>query len=432
MTLLSALHARGDAAAIVAGSVASRWCDLAQQAEGLRPAIRERRGGAVALAAPGAGALLAHAAAAEAEGVELHLLRRSFAPGDVARLRSAFGLQTLDEPPGARRDGTAGAACVAIYTSGTTAAPKPTLHRWTDLLPRPASAARAAGAAWLLTYDPATYAGVRVLTQAVAGAGSVIEPSSPTLASVADAISHHGAQITAISATPSMLRGLLAHLGDDALRGVSLRQITLGGEAADDALLARLRSAFPAARIVHVYASSEAGAVFSVSDGRAGFPVQWLGRELAGGVVVSIADGALHVRNPASMRGYAGEGRASEIDTGDLVEVRGDRVHFIGRAEETLVVGGAKVRPAEVEAVLLSVPGVAAARVYGKRSSLVGQIVAADIVAARGYEAASVVIAARAQAEAHLAPHKVPRFLEAVESLDLNDSGKAVGRRAVR
>ncbi len=77
----------------------------------------------------------------------------------------------------------------------------------------------------------------------------------------------------AVSATPSLWRQIL-QLPVSA--GWDLKQITLGGEIADQRVLDALTSAFPGARIVHVFASTETGAAFSVKDGREGFPVTYL------------------------------------------------------------------------------------------------------------------------------------------------------------
>ena len=51
----------------------------------------------------------------------------------------------------------------------------------------------------------------------------------------------------------------------------------LSGEIADDSILSGLAAAFPTRAIEHAFASTEAGVVFVVSDGRAGFPAEWLG-----------------------------------------------------------------------------------------------------------------------------------------------------------
>ncbi|MEK8106867.1 hypothetical protein NKG94_20210 [Micromonospora sp. M12] len=86
------------------------------------------------------------------------------------------------------------------------------------------------------------------------------------------------ARVDAASGTPTFWRRTL-YRDADALARVPLRQITLGGEPVDQAILDQLREVFPSARISWIYASSEVGASIVVHDGRAGFPVDWLDRE---------------------------------------------------------------------------------------------------------------------------------------------------------
>src|SRR4029434_9911963 len=78
---------------------------------------------------------------------------------------------------------------------------------------------------------------------------------------------------TALSATPSFWRKLAF---GGLLDRLSLRTVTLGGEAADQLILDLLASRFPKAAIRHIYASTEAGVGFSVSDRIAGFPATFL------------------------------------------------------------------------------------------------------------------------------------------------------------
>ena len=84
---------------------------------------------------------------------------------------------------------------------------------------------------------------------------------------------------THISGTPTFWRSFLLAAPPGSL---PLKQITLGGEAVDQPTLDRLAQRFPEARITHIYASTEAGALFSVHDGRAGFPRAWLHGKDAG------------------------------------------------------------------------------------------------------------------------------------------------------
>jgi len=207
-----------------------------------------------------------------------------------------------------------------------------------------------------------------------------------------------------------------------------LEQATLGGEAIDQSILQRLAAAFPRAGITQIYASTEAGALFAVHDGQAGFPASWL-REGVEGVQLRIRNSVLEVKSPRGMQGYVS--KTGDLDhqdawivTNDLVEQRGARVLFKGRVDSVINVGGAKVSPEEVESVLLEVPGVVEVQVFGRANPISGSLVAARVVCAPGHEQQDVRKAIARYARAALDSHKVPRFIEFVEHLEVSETGK--------
>ena len=210
-----------------------------------------------------------------------------------------------------------------------------------------------------------------------------------------------------------------------------LRQITLGGEAVDQSILDALRETFPGARIIAIYASTEAGALFSVKDGRTGFPASWL-QEGVEGCRLRISDSVLQVQSPRAMRGYLGDATKRGVTddgwliTGDVVEVMGDRVLFRGRVDNVLNVGGGKVMPEQVETALLDVPVVREARVYGIKNPIAGDVLAADVVLAQAVTEAEARKAIYSALSARLEPYKVPRIYRFVEKISVNAAGKKV------
>src|SRR5215469_7789308 len=60
------------------------------------------------------------------------------------------------------------------------------------------------------------------------------------------------------------------------------------------------------------------------------------------------------------------------VDTGDLVELRGDRYFFMGRRGGIINVGGQKVHPEEVEAVINRHPAVHSSLVKARKSPVMG------------------------------------------------------------
>lgn len=306
---------------------------------------------------------------------------------------------------------------VTLESSGTTGAPKRLRHDFARLRGRLRGAAEQ-GARWLLTYDPGAFAGLQVmLTAAAAGALLVAVPNggAGTIAALAHAARCHA--VTHVSGTPSFWRAFLMALGDAEL---PLAVVTLGGEAADQPLLDRLAERFPRARLRHIYASTEAGALFAVADGRAGFPASWLD-EAPDGLALRIADGVLEVRSP---RAAPGIGDADGwLSTGDLVERRGDRVLFAGRLDGLVNVGGVKVSPEAVERRLLAVDGVADAAVVAVPSPITGHLLTAAIVAAPGADEAALRAGLRA-ATADLPPAARPRALTFADHIPLSAAGK--------
>jgi len=313
---------------------------------------------------------------------------------------------------------------VVLFTSGTTGIPKAVLHTWGSLAGRVHRSDSLDASRWLLTYHLSAFAGLQVFLHVLENAGQVTlgppDPASLLALALRDGVTH-------ISGTPTFFRLLLTMSRPEDLRRLPLLQMTLGGEAVDQLLLDRLRAGFPKAHITHIYASTEAGACFSVHDGREGFPAAFLESD-ALPVRLSIADGELLVDSPHVMRGYLGPDGARRspgpIATGDLVEVRGDRVHFLGRRSERINVGGNKVHPEEVERRILEVPGVRAARVSGAASSIVGQIVRADVVVEPGSDPEPMRQRILEHCRAGLAPYKVPRLLTFVDHLDRTVAGK--------
>ncbi|PWC49265.1 AMP-binding protein [Azospirillum sp. TSA6c] len=306
---------------------------------------------------------------------------------------------------------------VTLESSGTTGAPKRLRHDFARLRGRLRGAAED-GARWLLSYDPGAFAGLQVmLTAAAAGALLVAVPggSGGTIAALAQAARRHA--VTHVSGTPSFWRAFLMALGDAEL---PLAAVTLGGEAVDQPLLDRLAARFPHARLRHIYASTEAGALFAVADGRAGFPAAWLD-DAPDGLALRIVDGVMEVRSPRAAPAVAdGEGWLS---TGDLVERQGDRVLFAGRLDGLVNVGGVKVSAEAVERRLLAVDGVADAMVMAVPSPITGHLLTATIVAAPGVDEATLRAGLRAAA-ADLPPAARPRALTFADHIPLSAAGK--------
>jgi acyl-coenzyme A synthetase/AMP-(fatty) acid ligase len=317
-----------------------------------------------------------------------------------------------------------------LLTSGTTGAPKLVVHTTATLTP-PANGAvpRGDDVVWGTFYDIRRYGGLQILLRAVLGGASLVlagpdEPVSNYLTRLAA----HGA--THVSGTPSHWRRVLMTPGAAA---ISPRYIRLSGEIADQSILDALRSSYPGAHVSHAYASTEAGVGFDVDDGLEGFPASVLAGH-GGDARMKVENGSLRVRSPRTAIGYLGEGSPAVadpegfVDTGDIVERRGDRFYFLGRRSGIINVGGLKVYPEEVEAAINRHPEVRMSRVQSRKNPIIGSLVAADVVLKLNADATGARVDLKRQilriCREILAAHKVPVTIRFVPSLELAAAGK--------
>ncbi|RUO70883.1 AMP-binding protein [Pseudidiomarina salinarum] len=315
-----------------------------------------------------------------------------------------------------------------IATSGTTGIPKLISHT-TETLTKTSKhdTDRGKDFIWGLVYDPLRFAGLQVVLQSLAS-GSCLVFLNVNAAIKHQAIEMVEHRVNALSATPSYWRKLLMSAE---LKKHEFKQITLGGEPTDQAVLTALKSNFPSSRIAHIYASTEAGVGFSVTDGLAGFPLDYITDGVNGNRIKIGLNGTLLIKPngfvPEMVNGACLQDDDGYIDTGDLVEQTADRVFFLGRDSGAINVGGNKVIPEEVESVIRSVPGVEEALVKAKRSGMMGSLVVADVRAC-SYIADTTTLKTEIiiRCKAELDSYKVPVMIRFVEEIASNSAGKVL------
>jgi len=424
------------------------WDELAGLHGHFRDEYRDARGQRWGLAMRADARSIARLAALERVQCDVFLLDGEWSDERVREVAERFGLRRCvgwEDSIAARERGSDAsgeepsavslqtpAAQVTILTSGTSGMVKAARHDWCGLMRPVRRAADGFSQRWLLAYRPHLYAGLQVLLQALLNRGTLVAPGprddpDQILGLMADA------RVEFASATPSYWRRLVLW-GDPAIVSrIPLRQITLGGEAVDQEILDRLQRAFPDARLVHIYATTELGRCFSVTDGLSGFPASYLARPSAEGVELQVRDQQLFVRSANAMKEYVPSNDAATLarvdeqgwfPTGDLVEVSGERVRFAGRLSDMINVGGNKVYPLQVERAIREVAGVADVRVFGQESSIAGQLVACQVVPATGEAIESLRGRILEHCRARLDRYQCPRVVEFVERLELTAAGK--------
>ena len=315
-----------------------------------------------------------------------------------------------------------------LLTSGTTGAPKMLQHTLSGLAGAIATTDNV-GSVWGTFYDMRRYGGLQVFFRSILGGGSfVLSSVDEPIGDYLLRLGRNGA--THVLGTPSHWRRALM---SPSARAIAPRYVRLSGEIADQAILDSLRGFYPDAKIAHAFASTESGVGFEVNDGLEGFPPSVLGRH--GAVEIKIVDGSLRFRSARTASRYVGgDARAlmdpdGFVDTGDMVELRDGRYYFLGRKSGVVNVGGQKVHPEEVEAVINRHPAVRMSVVRSRRSPITGAIVVADVVLTPevGDDAGRI---ARCKAEIlrlcgeALPPHKIPAMISVVPRLGVAAAGK--------
>jgi long-chain acyl-CoA synthetase len=109
--------------------------------------------------------------------------------------------------------------------------------------------------------------------------------------------------------------------------------------------------------------------------------------------------------------------------TGDMGHLDASGNLFItGRRSELILRGGANIYPAEIEAVLQAMPGVAASAVIGRPDERLGETVVAFVEPATGTELTADAV--HAFCAAHLAKYKIPSEVHVVNMFERTALGK--------
>ena len=316
-----------------------------------------------------------------------------------------------------------------MLTSGTSGIPKIVGHTLEALCGAIVADGTARGTppVWATFYDIRRYGGLQIFLRAIIGGGSMV------LSQSGEALADHVARLAArgvshISGTPSHWRKLLM---SGSASDFTPRYVRLSGEIADQAVLDGLAQAFPDASVGHAYASTEAGVGFAVNDGREGFPASLIGPN-RDGVEMKVVDGSLRIRSKRAAHAYVGKrvGALTDaegfVDTGDMVQLRDDRYYFVGRRGGIINIGGLKVHPEEIEAVINRHADVRMSRAKSRRSPITGSIVVADVILTAGSadRAKEIREEILSSCRASLASHKVPAVIRFVEALDVTPAGK--------
>ena len=334
-----------------------------------------------------------------------------------------------------------------IHTSGTTGHPKGAMLTFANHLWSATSSAYRLGTLpddrWLACMPLYHVGGLAIILRACLYGITVVLHQRFDAQAVSDALDEH--QVTLLSLVPTMLRRLLDTRATRPMPP-SLRCILLGGAAAPASLIEQAHARhLPIALTYGLTESASQLATATPADvlrkpGSVGKPLMFSAARIIteNGYPAATGEiGEIVVSGPTVMQGYYAKPEAArqtlrdgELRTGDLgyIDDEGD-LWILQRRSDLIISGGENVYPAEVEAVLLSHPGVQDACVIGIDDHQLGQRVATLVVPQQPGLTADTLLAFCRE---RLAGYKLPRTIHFVETLPHTASGKVDRSAAAR
>lgn len=272
------------------------------------------------------------------------------------------------------------ASGLVLLSSGSTGTSKAILHDLDALVAEQKVKAvrRRLTIILLLLFDH--IGGINTLVNSLFSGGTAIIAGERSPEAVCRLVERH--QVRILPASPTFLNLILMARFHELFDLSSLRLITYGAEPMPEELLRRVRDAFPRARLLQTFGTSETGiaTTSSESSGSTFFKIE------GGNVSYRIVNEELHLKSATQFLGYLNHQADALTEdgwfrTGDLVEEAGAGfIRIRGRAGEVINVAGEKILPVELESLLLQSPMIADCLVYGELNPMTGHIVCADIV----------------------------------------------------
>jgi HIP---CoA ligase len=252
-------------------------------------------------------------------------------------------------------------------------------------------------------------------------------------------------RVSVLPGPPTLLQGILDEPGRDRFDLSSLRLTVTGAAAVPVRLIERLRDEMTFETIITGYGLTETTGTAAMCrhDDDPETIANWSGRAIPDTELQVVDDdgaplpvgqpGEVVVRGYHVMRGYFEEPEetAATIDTdgwlhtGDIgVMNDAGYVRITDRKKDMFIVGGFNAYPAEIENLLLGNDALAQVAVVGVPDERLGEVGMAFVVPRPGVtvDAGEVI----AWAREHMANYKAPRYVEVVDALPLNASGKVL------
>ena len=292
---------------------------------------------------------------------------------------------------------------LVLFSSGSTGEPKATLHDLEALLSRFNVERHTQRIATFLLFDH--IGGFNTLMYALSNHGCVVTLQARDPETVCQTITRHRVEV--LPTSPTFLNLLLMSGALDRHDLSSLKLINYATEVMPPATLNRLNKALPGSFSTSPTASAKSA---SCAPDRARATLSGCRSRVTprSGWLIGI----IQIKAPSAMLGYLNAPSPFTDDgwfnTQDEVEVDGQWFRIKGRQTDIINVGGEKVYPAEVEAVIMEVDNIADVTVASEPHPFTGRIVVAEVTTRAAEDLQEVARRVRAHCFRRLASFKVP------------------------
>ena len=357
--------------------------------------------------------------------------------------------ETVPASSVAEREAALGAdtVCDIIFTSGTTGKPKgaqlthgasiATYAQWADRV------GLQAGDREIIVYPFFHTSGLKSGVLAAFLQGATLVPHAVfDVPSVMRVVADE--KITFLPGPPSVFQSILSHPDFDQFDLGSLRLSVTGAATVPVELIQRMRTELRLESVVTAYGLTETHGTATVCLGTD--PAQTIAETVGSaldGLELRVVDddgadvppgevGEVWIRGFNVTEGYFDDPEATAdavvdgwLRTGDVGWLGDDdHLRLVDRKKDLLMVGGFNVAPAEVERLLLCRDDIAQVAVVAAPDARLGEVGAAFVVPRPGrvVDPAEVIAWCRDQ----MANYKVPRYVQLVDALPVNASGKVL------
>ena len=295
-----------------------------------------------------------------------------------------------------------------IQTSGTTSDPKNINVSFKKCIRQVKIKHNQEQQVWANCYPFISFACTQVFFQAFFNNDVIVYCFDNNFKSISDVLIKE--KVTNLACTPTFLNMLIINADK---KNNHIKTITTGGEKLNESILKSYKLTFPNAKYINIYASTEVGSLLYSNSNV--FKIQ---ESLKQHVKIHKNELLVHKKliNDSIENNFINDW----FHTGDEVTMV-DHESFIFKIRKSNYIntGGYRVNPIEIEDSIINIDGIDDVRVFGKKNSILGTIICAEIISSK-LDIKQIKLLLKSKLE----NFKIPQIIKMVNELSLTKSGK--------